>query len=173
MWRLLCLSITSLALAACSDGAATCGPGSAADTLDVTGGGATLTFANFTGSPNADCGVTPVVSVTIEGKPADGTLGFLTFCVPRPDKLGGGLTFDSDFQLPSASIMSAGCTYTLDAATPPTGTAKSAGLCDNGKSKAGFALTVNAQFALSRMCGTTTDSVPVTIAGTVAVAGPP
>ena len=168
MWRLLCLSIIS---AGCSDGAK-CGPGSAPDTLDVTGGGATLTFNNFAGSPNADCGVTPVVSVTIEGKPADGTSGFLTFCVPRPDKLGGGLTLDSDFQLPSVSIMSGGCTYTLDAATPPTGTAKSAGLCDNGKSKAGFALTVNAAFALSRTCGTTTDSVPVAIDGTVAVAGP-
>jgi hypothetical protein len=173
MWRLLCLSIIS---AGCSDGSPSCGPHGAGDSIAVTAGGATLTFGMLVDSANADCGVTNgIVSITISGSQTDQSMAgptFITMCVPRPDHLGAGLTLNTDFNLQDVTGSSGSCTYAIDHTAQPTGTAKSAGLCDNGKSGAGFALTIDAQFMEQRTCGAVVDSVPATLSGTVAVAGP-
>jgi hypothetical protein len=67
------------------------------------------------------------------------------------------------------SGMANGCTFALDSATPPTGTAKGTGVCNNGTDKAGFALELNGMVTARRTCGATVDSVTLTLAGKVAV----
>ena len=175
------LSITSVVgalgasclVAGCSGGGGTCGPGSASDSLAFTAGTATLTYGPLSAGANNDCSETGsgIVSITITGMQSDGS-GILAICVPRPDKLSGGLSLATGVQLVNVDGSSAGCTYSLDGTTAPTGTVTGKGVCKNGSASEGFAMTVNGTISLQRTCGSTVDTVAAKVDGTVAVAGP-
>jgi hypothetical protein len=178
-------SIVGLGLGAvgCGPGAQTCGPaGAPASGLQATGGTVALTYGQFTGRPNNDCPVsgTPngVVSLTITGMQTDvGGGGFATLCVGRPDQLADqplsiGLDATAAVRVFEIHGQASGCTFSIDSSHPPTGTASTSGMCDNGKNAAGFALELDATLTLTRTCGSTVDAVPVMLHGRVAVAGP-
>ena len=164
-------------------GGDSCGPGGAPDTgLVASGGGLTLTYGQLRGSPNRDCPSTGapsgVISLSIDGKQTDaGASGLITLCIGRPDLLASqslslGAEPSTDVHVVDLSGTANGCMLTVDRSQPPDGTASSSGLCGNGSDAAGFALVLDATVALTRTCGTTVDSVPVTLRGRVAVAGP-
>jgi hypothetical protein len=164
-------------------GGDSCGPGGAPPSgLIAGGGGLTLTYGQFTGRPNNDCPASGapmgVISLTITGMQTDtGGGGFATLCVGRPDQLANqplGLGFDAAAAVRVFEIngQANGCTFSVDRSQLPGGTASASGLCGNGSDAAGFALTIDATVALTRTCGTTIDTVPVTLSGRVAVAGP-
>lgn len=187
------LSSTSLALVAagwpgCGPGghgspdAASCGPGDAPAGVVASGGPVALTYGQFTGGLNNDCPASGapmgVISMTILGMQTDaGGGGFFTLCIGRPDLLASqplGIGFDAAAAVRVVDFngQASGCTFTVDRSQPPGGTASASGLCDNGRNAAGFALALDATLTLTRTCGTTTDAVPVTVRGGVAVAGP-
>jgi len=166
------------AISGCSDDP--CGPGGAPDVGVVASGDAvTLTYGRLTGGLNNDCPASDapagVVSMTIHGTQTDGT-GQLTLCLGRPDLLTHqALALGHDVASAPVRIIditgaASACSFTVDRAQPPTGTASSSGLCGNGKSASGFALTLDGTVSLTRTCGATIDSVKVTLHGRVAVA---
>ncbi len=164
---------------ACSDDAS-CGPaGAPPNGLAVEGAGITLRYTDLTSLVGNDCpAVNPpagVVSVSIEGTQEDGT-GRITICIPRPDlvtmpdrTIGGSLSM-ADVRVFDVMGSANGCTFTLNSAMPPTGTATGEGVCANGDSPAGFALELDAMVTLRRTCGMTTDMVTVPLTGRTAVA---
>ncbi|HEU0037228.1 MAG TPA: hypothetical protein VFQ53_41745 [Kofleriaceae bacterium] len=139
----------------------------------------TITYGNLTAGLNNDCpdadAPDGIVSMTIMGQQTDGT-GLLTLCVSRPDRFASeelGLGNDvaaSDVHVVDVTGSANNCTFRLDTTRPPTGTASSDGLCNNGAGTEGFALVVDGALSLQRTCGTTVDSVSVTLRGRVAVA---
>jgi hypothetical protein len=143
------------------------------ETVDAVAGSVTLTYGGLAAGANNDCpdpmAPAGVVSLTIESMQTNGT-GLLTLCIKRPDKLAAGLALGTDVKVVDITGSGGGCSFLQDTATPATGTAKSAGECKNGSDAAGFALTLDGTISLSRTCGSTTDKVSATIAGTVAVA---
>lgn len=164
-------------------GGDSCGPGGAPDTgLVASGGGLTLTYGHLRGSPNRDCpsagAPSGVISLTIEGMQTDaGPGGLITLCIGRPDLLASqplalGAEPTTDVHVVDLNGTASGCMLTVDPGQPPSGTASSGGMCGNGSDAAGFALVLDATLALTRTCGTTVDTVPVTLRGRVAVAGP-
>lgn len=176
------LAISLAFLVACDDDdAPACGPGDAPAELAASGGGETLTYSMFEGGPNNDCpdpaAPEGVTALSISGKQVGGT-GFFTLCIGRPDKLDGELALGINMNGNAVRIVdsggdAAGCTFDVDSATPPTGTAIATGLCDNGANPAGFALTVDGTYSVERTCGAAVDTVTMTVNGTVAVTGPP
>ncbi|HSR97725.1 MAG TPA: hypothetical protein VLM79_11775 [Kofleriaceae bacterium] len=187
MSRLRFRSATSLALLAAPGllavgcgGDDSCGPGSApAAGLIASGDAVTLTFGELTAGLNNDCPVSGapagVVSMTIFGMQTDGT-GGLALCVSRPDLLAGGSqalgpdAAGSEIRVINLQGAAQSCTFKIDPGKAITGTATSKGMCGNGSDPAGFALTLDGALALTRTCGSTVDSVQVTLHGTVAVA---
>jgi hypothetical protein len=169
------LSIISavLALAGCSSD--DCGPhGAPVDGLTAMGSGAMLTFSGLRAGPNNDCpdpaAPKGVISLTIDTPPM--STNVFTVCIPRPDKLGHqALAFPGDVKLIDVTGSDASCSYMLDFTVQPTGTLTAAHVCGNGSSSAGFAMTVDAMASLQRTCGTTVDTIPVSLTGTIAVAG--
>ena len=168
-------SIISVALAAgCSGGSETCGPqGAGAFALVAAGTGVSLTYGDLVASQNNDCPAAGapagVVSLTITGKQM-GTAGLVTLCVPRPDELATtAAPLGSGVELVDFTGSDPTCSYELDMVTPPTGTATAHGLCDNGSNAAGFALDFDGGLSFDRTCGTTVDTVAVTLTGDVAV----
>jgi hypothetical protein len=175
-------SATSLALAlalapGCSDD--DCGPGSApAAGLVASGSAVTLTYGNLRSTVGNDCpsagAPEGVISLTIESTQTDGS-GLFTLCIGRPDQLAErAQSLGCDLPGVAARIIdftgtAGGCTLALDDEAPVTGDATSAGMCGNGDDPAGFALTVTGTATLTRTCGTTIDSVAVTLNGRVAV----
>jgi hypothetical protein len=180
------LSTTSLAAAAiagsagCSGGDS-CGPGGAPDSgLVASNPAVILTFGQLTGGLNNDCPASDapagVISMTIGGTQRDGQ-GRITLCAGRPDLLGTqalALGFDATAPVRVIDLLgsSSSCTYTVDRTLPLSGTAQASGLCDNGRSAAGFALVVDATLSLTRTCGATVDATEVMLHGRVAVASP-
>lgn len=169
-------SLLGVGLGGCSGGAS-CGPGGApASGLLASSSEVTLTFGTFTSRAGNDCpGADPsVVSLSIEGTQTGGT-GLITFCVPRPDQLGDGdrtLGLDpsaADVRIVDLMGTTDTCSFAIDKTRLPTGTATGAGVCDNGTNPAGFALALDGALSLRRTCGTTVDSVAVTLTGTVAI----
>jgi len=183
------LSIISVALVAgataatgCSDD--TCGPGGAPDTgLLASSDTVTLTYGHLIGSINNDC--TPadapsgVISMTILGHQADAVLtnstSLITLCVARPDLLAKqaqmlGIDAGAAVRVVDVSGNANNCSFSVDQAQPATGSATSSGLCGNGSDAAGFALAIDGSLSLTRTCGTTVDSVQITLHGRVAVA---
>ena len=161
-----------------------CGPGSApASGLTAAGQGVALTFGQLTGGLNNDCpdsNAPPgVTSLTIIGSQTDGSgqaVGQFTLCIGRPDQLAsepqtlGGDIAGVQARVVDVTGTSGDCMLSLDTTQPIMGTASTTGLCDNGSSAAGFALTLAGSLSLSRICGgTPTDSVATTLSGTVAV----
>lgn len=178
-WALPFLLITSLA--GCPSDGEDCGPGDApADGIVATGLGVELTYGNLAAGPNNDCPIdgTPegVISMTIAGVQTDLPNGLFTLCVPRPDLLGAGEALGVDdpasedpaVRVVDVSGADVSCEYELDDAVPPTGTARSEGLCDP-TGAGGFALILDGQLTLTRTCGAVIDTVNVTLSGTVAV----
>ncbi|MDQ3367565.1 MAG: hypothetical protein M3680_19255 [Myxococcota bacterium] len=164
-------------LASCSDGE-TCGPaGAPATGLLVSSADVTLDFGGLSSLAGNDCpdpaAPEGVVSISLEGTQTGGP-GLITLCISRPDLLEGGrslggATSTADVRVIDVRGTVDGCSYTADPATPPTGTATGAGVCENGTSASGFALTVDGALGLRRTCGATVDSIAVTFRGTVAV----
>jgi len=119
-----------------------------------------------------------VIPLTIAGMQTDaGSTGLITLCIGRPDLLAGqplalGAEPSTDVHVVDLNGSAGGCTVTVNRGSPPGGTASASGLCGNGSDAAGFALTIDATVALTRTCGSTVDTVPVTLHGRVAVAGP-
>ncbi len=191
MWRSLFLSTISLLIAlavasGCSDDASghpdatTCGPGDAPMVGMVAGdSNVTLTYGNMTSRAGNDCpdsaAPTGVIALTIEGRQTDGT-GFFTLCIPRPDLLAnGGRTLGvtvstADIRVIDLRGTAGACAYSLDSTKPPTGTGIGTGVCGNGTDHAGFAIELDGAVSLRRTCGATIDSLPVRLAGKVAVA---
>jgi len=179
MLRLLFLSTTSLSLAlsGCSDDAA-CGPGSAKQSgLLASSADVVLNFGGLTSGPNNDCpdGTAPdgVTTLTIQGVQLDGP-GLLTLCIPRPDKLQDGPLALGDVdgvRIIDLNGTVDGCTYEYVSAVPVVGTASVTGMCDNGQTTAGYALTADASLTLRKECPTSTGNIAVDFTGTVAVKG--
>jgi hypothetical protein len=176
MSRLLFLSSTSclfLAASGCSDDA--CGPPSGSQDAGLLASSAdvVLNYGFITSGPNNDCGELPpssgIVSLTLEGTQVDGP-GRLTLCIRRPDiiskepvALGTGvLIIDLDGTVGD-------CTYEYEAAAPVTGNVSTEGMCDNGKSDAGYLLKVDGFLSLRRMCPTMNDTIAVDFSGDVAI----
>lgn len=175
------LSATSaLVLAAipgCGDDS--CGPqGAPTGGLQVSSVEVALSYENLSGLAGNDCpdpdAPAGVVSISIEGT-QEGGGGLITLCVPRPDLLDSGpRTLGTSLSMADVRIFDLqgtadGCTYTLDATRPPTGTAIGLGVCGNGDDAAGFALDLDGAVSLRRTCGATVDTIAVTIKGRVAV----
>lgn len=173
--RLLSTIGAVIAAAGCGS-SPVCGPGDApASGLVASGSGVTLTYGGLSGGQNHDCpdpSASGVQSLTITGMQTGGS-GYFTICVPRPDKLGGGLPIGPaggpGVQLVTVSGTSAGCTFDLAPSATPTGTISGRGVCANGASKDGWAMTLTGTATLTRTCGATIDTVAVMLSGTVAV----
>lgn len=186
MSRLRFLSSTSVVLVA---GAATatgcgddsCGPGGAPGVgLVASSDAVTLTYGQLHGGLNNDCPAAGapagVTSLTITGTQADATGGFVTLCVARPDllaKQAQALALDvagAEVRIVDLGGTANNCSFAIDPSQPADGTASATGLCGNGSDAAGFALVVDGSLSLARTCGSTVDSVRVTLHGRVAVA---
>jgi len=175
------LSITSVLLLAGCPSDDECGPGDApADGIVASGLGVELTYGGMISGENNDCPIdgTPegVISMTIAGVQTGVPIGLFTLCIPRPDLLSVGESLGIDdpaSEDPAVRVVDvggadAGCTYDLDIAVPPSGTARAKGLC-NATGAGGFALVLDGQVTLTRTCGAVVDSVVVSLTGTVAV----
>lgn len=173
------LAISPLVLSAATGcGDDDCGTGGApASGLVVTAGADAITYGALTGGPNGDCPAADapagLSSLTIVAT-QDGGTGFVTLCVPRPDKLddtaqlslerAGGTAFVIDVRGSAA-----GCQLSLERTQAVTGTLHGEGACGNGLDPAGFALVVDAQLTISKQCGDVEQSVAATLRGRVAV----
>jgi hypothetical protein len=168
----------AIGLAGCSDDA--CGPGGApASGLVASSDMVTLSYGGLSGLLGNDCpdpaAPEGVISLSIEGRQTDDPLGLITFCVPRPDLLMEGertlgtATSNADVRIIDLQGNAGGCAFRLDSTRLPTGGAQASGVCDNGDSPDGFALSVDGALSLLRTCGGTTDTVAVTLRGRVAV----
>lgn len=175
MWRLLFLSSISGGFLATGCGDDECGPGSApAVGLIASSADVTLTYGNLSSGANNDCPdpdlpIGEIVSVTIEGTQQDGA-SIITFCLPRPDKLQTqDLPLGTGLRIIDFNGEKDDCTYAFEGSRPVTGTVHSIGLCDNAKNPAGWALGIDGNISLRRTCPTTTDTIAVSLRGTVAV----
>jgi hypothetical protein len=181
MWRSLFLSSTSLVTAGaalvtgCSSGN-DCGPTSATAfglTASSSADQISLVYGNLMSGANNDCpdpaAPSGVVSLTISGTEMGGA-GLITFCVPRPDLLTGGLTLGLWVHVVDLTGADASCTYALDTTQPPTGDVTGHGVCSNGTDPAGFGMMFdNGTVPVHRTCGATVDNVQLTLSGDVAV----
>ena len=177
-------AVIAAAGAGCSDDS--CGPGDApVNGLVASDSQITLTYGQLGAAQNNDCrdpdAPAGVISLTIRGMQTDAT-GFITLCVARPDLLAkqaqalGPDAAGSEVRLVDLSGTASTCRFTIDrtaSAQPITGSVTSSGLCGNGSDAAGFALALDGAVSLARTCGTTTDSLRVTLNGRVAVAPMP
>ena len=178
MLRSLFLLITSLGVVGCGDDS--CGPGDAPATGLIAGDSDfTLNFGNIESGRNNDC-VDPaapegVISLTLQGTQVGGT-GRITLCVGRPDlwekqalPLGGTSIQIVDLRGDDA----AGCTYDYEPSRPPTGTISTKGMCDAGQGDNGYAIVADGIVSFNRVCPTVSDTISVSLGGTVAVTSIP
>jgi hypothetical protein len=159
-------------------GGDSCGPTSSTTGLKATAGTASFTYGTLTSGLNNDCpGSNPpagVVSMTIFGFQVGGA-GSITLCVSRPDLLAdGSQILGHDAASAQVRIVDLNgdvdaCSFTIDRNQPVTGTATAHGMCDNGSDPAGFSITLDGAMTFTRTCGTTVDTVQVTLQGTEAV----
>lgn len=147
----------------------------------VAGGGVSLDFGMFDAGPNNDCPDLGIpleerpTSVTIIGRPSDGSVGFLTICLQHPESSNtpgrdiGADQSEADIQIADVTVMTGGCTYTLNDAAP-TGLGQTEGSCDSGTNAAGFALVLDGALKLDKACGgNPVEVIDVTLSGRVAV----
>ena len=153
------------------DGAPSAGLVASSDTVALTYGNLTSLLGNDCPDPAAPEGV---ISLSIEGRQTTG-IGLVTFCIPRPDLLLEGdrtlgtATSNADVRIIDVSGMADNCTFTFDSTRLPTGAAQATGVCANGDSPDGFALSIDGAISLRRTCGATMDTVSVTLRGRVAI----
>jgi hypothetical protein len=169
------------ALSGCGDDE-NCGPGeAAADGIQIEVDGQTLSYGNFTSSPNNDCpdpGGGPT-ALTIEGEqvfPATSATFHLTFCLPSPDDIGESpiaLSGDDRVQVIDVSGEIDGCRVFRDASQTPSGTIAFIGYCDDGLHPGGYALELSGSVPALRACaidaGTGQDSVTLDVSGRAAI----
>jgi hypothetical protein len=169
----------AIGLPGCGDDA--CGPGGAPETgLVASSDMVTLSYGALTGLLGNDCPAPDapegVISLSVEGRQTGSPSSLITLCIPRPDLLMQGdrtlgtATSNADVRIIDLTGDADGCTFTLDSTRPPTGGVQATGVCDNGDSPDGFAIAFDAAISLRRTCGTTVDTVAVTLRGRVAVA---
>ena len=164
------------ALAGCGDDA--CGTdGAAVDGLTLTITGEALHYEHLVASANNDCpdafAPSGVVSLTVSGSQV-GRTSILTFCIPRPDRLGDGAqTLGDQVQIVDLSAESSGCTAVDQPTPPPTGTATASGVCAQGVDPAGFALALDGTVTMRRTCGGSATIETARLSGTVAVSAAP
>jgi hypothetical protein len=179
------LAIAGLAAAAVigapgCDGDDACGPGGAPSSgLLAASDTATLSYGDLSGLLGNDCpdpaAPEGVISLSIEGRQKDDPIGLITLCVPRPDLLMSGdrtlgtTLLPADIRIIDLRGNANNCSFTLDSTRMPTGAAQATGVCDNGDSPDGFALSIDGALSMLRTCGGTMDVVPVTLRGRVAV----
>ncbi len=161
-----------LAVAGCADDSS-CGPGDAPNFgLVASSADIALTYGDLESGQNNDCTDRSVpdvvISLTLEGTQM-GTARKIVFCVPHPDALGKGVPFGDEFRVINVYGEADGCTLELASGTEPTGTARAAGLCDDGASSAGYALTLDGNVMLLRKCAGSMDVIPFHIQGTTSV----
>jgi hypothetical protein len=173
---ILCILLAGVSAAGC-DGNTECGPGAApAAGVALTIERGQLDYGDFRSSANNDC--TPagaeVTSLTIDGVQVGGT-SFLTFCVPRPDRMGGaavalGLSDDDVVRLVTVSGASDGCTLSLRRDEPPSATIQFHGYCDAGSHAAGYAISLVGTVEVDVACPSTpAAAATATLAGTAVV----
>ena len=173
MLRLLFLSSTSLALVACGDDV--CGPGTATEFgLVASSAEVTLVFGALVSGQNNDCpdaaAPSGVISLTLQGMQQGGP-GLITFCVSRPDVLAKEQTplNSVNARIIDLNGEADGCSYAYDSTRPVAGTFEASGLCDNGANKAGYAIGVDGNVSMTRMCPTMSDTLAVAFNGKAAV----
>ncbi len=175
------LLLVLLALpAACGDDTP-CGPGDAPDNGLVAdlGGGDQLTFGSFTSSANNDCSVAgSPTSLTVNGVQMGQPSFHVTFCLPRPDQIGGAaieLTDDSRVQVININAdLGGGCLLTMDPAGSPSGTITFVGYCSDGSDPAGYAIQLAGTVPGFRTCtggdaGSQSTPVDIALSGTTSV----
>lgn len=166
----------ALAAAGCSSEEDSCGAGGApaGDVVaaDTGASGASLRFRELRARPNNDCPAAGapagVVSLTISGVLAGGSAPF-TLCVPRPDLLDGVRQLGSDVEVVDVIGSDASCSYRQARQSTPSGTVTARGSCDNGRDPAGFSLEFAGEVSVERTCGTTVDTLRMSLTGKVAV----
>lgn len=180
------LAIAGLAAAAvigalgCGCDGDECGPGGAPSSgLLAASDTATLSYGDLSGLLGNDCpdpaAPEGVISLSIEGRQKDDPTGLITLCVPRPDLLMSGdrtlgtTLLPADIRIIDLRGNANNCSFTLDSTRMPTGAAQATGVCDNGDSPDGFALSIDGALSMLRTCGGTMEVVPVTLRGRVAV----
>jgi hypothetical protein len=154
------------------DDPAVCGAGDApADGVTASGGGVEIRYAAFTAGPNNDCPVADApTSLTIVGIQV-GTEAPLTLCIPRPDRWADApADLRDEVQIENVSGVLGECSIRLDRTVDASGTVTATGLCFDGVEPSAFALDIAGEVGVTRTCGTTTDSLRLTLAGRVAVA---
>jgi hypothetical protein len=153
-----------------------CGPGEApAAGVNALLAGQSISYGGFTSSPNNDCSVPGApTSLTLDGvqtDPAPSRTLHLTFCLPRPDRLGSGpVALDDTERVEVIDIfgeLDDGCLFLLDRDVPPTGTIDFQGYCDQGLDAAGYAVVLDGTVAATNMC--TGERVTVELGGSAAV----
>lgn len=165
------VAVACALLAGCADDG-NCGPGDApADGMTLTVGSDTVQFERWTSSPNNDCSEAGhPTSLTVDGIQAGGSF-HVTFCLPRPDELGGSVDL-SDSNLVQVINVAAeinGCTAVKDAMATPTGTAMFTGYCGDGTDKSGYALELDGSVAGTQTCNMTDTPVTIELGGRFAV----
>ena len=155
-----------------------CGPGDAPpDGVVATVAGETIRYGAFTSSPNNDC--TPpgrsVTSLTVDGRQLDPqpSIPFrITLCVPRPDDLGSDpVSLGDTERLQLVDVfaeLADGCLVQLDRDSALSGSARFEGLCGDGVDTAGYAIALDADIPVTRMCDGQADTL--TLSGRAAVA---
>lgn len=165
------VALAGALLCGCADDG-DCGPGDApTDGMTLTVGSDVVQFDRWTSSPNNDCPEAGhPTSLTVDGIQAGGSF-HVTFCLPRPDELGGSvdLSDDSLIQVITVSAEINGCTVSKDAQATPSGSATFTGYCGDGSSSAGYALELAGSVSGTQTCNMTDTPVTIELGGRFAV----
>lgn len=186
------LALAALAPGCGGDGDEVCGPGETPpDGVTAAIPGASITYGDFTSSPNNDCPPAEgrPTSLTIEGTQAGllpGQRFSMVLCLPRPveldqlevDELGAAtVALDDDDLVQLIDVNAAladDCRLRRNSAMAPAGTITFSGYCEAGLATDGYALTFDGSAPGIRRCsdgmgGFTEEPVTITLSGTVAV----
>lgn len=173
-------SLPCLALAlACTLGAGCsseedCGAGGApAGDLEVAATGLALRYQDLRARPNNDCpdpaAPAGVISLTLSGTSTGDEQAFVTFCVPRPDRLEGPRALGTEVQVVDIFGADASCSYRQLRGSTATGTVTASGVCSAGRDPSGFALDFAGEVTIERTCGAAKDTLRATLTGKLAV----
>lgn len=166
------LATATLSLTACGNDSIECGPGDApANGATVTVNGDTVSFDRWTSSPNNDCSEAGhPTSLTLDGIQVGGAF-HMTFCMPRPDELGGVTNLSDSFliQVISVSAQVNGCNVIMDSQATATGTIDITGYCSDGLNSDGYAVELDGSIPGTQTCGGVDTPVTMELGGRVSV----
>lgn len=161
-----------LALGGCGNDNIVCGPEDApADGVTLTVGADTVNIGSWTSSANNDCPADGhPISLTLDGIQSGGTF-HTTFCLPRPDELGGSFAIDDALHLEVVNVSAEldGCTVVRDSSQSPTGTIEFTGYCSDGSHPAGYAIEFEASVPGIQICNMVETPVTIELGGRAAV----